>query len=368
MSLKDRIIKNSRIKEAAVLEESEFFNMDVPITTEIPIINYALSGKIDGGLQPGVLTIAGKSKSFKTGFSLLIAKAFQEKYENGVIVFYDSEYGAPQEYWKDHGIDLSRVVHVPLSTVEQLNNDAYNLILNYDRKKDDPLLIMVDSLGNLASAKEAEDVKSDSDKADFTRPKKLRSFFRLMRPEVVKRGAYMVVINHTYDTMEMHAKQQISGGAGSIYNSDTIWVVSRRQFKNTSTNEIDGWDFNITLEKSRYIRESSKFPVSTRYDHGVVKWSGMFELALEFGVINESKKGWYTYVNDPEEKNRRKNDILYDDQLWNTILKETDLALKIKNKYSMKSQRNEDNSLSNNGQTDDLESWEKDPELDGSDA
>ena len=79
MSLLDKIKKNSTIKETAILKDSKFFTKKDMIPTSIPAINIALSGRLDGGLTPGLTTIAGPSRHFKTLFSLLMAKAYLDK-------------------------------------------------------------------------------------------------------------------------------------------------------------------------------------------------------------------------------------------------------------------------------------------------
>ena len=110
MSLLDKIKKNSTIKDSAILAKSKFFNEKDMIPTSIPMINVALSGRLDGGLTPGLTMWAGPSKHFKTAFSLLMAKSYMEKYDEAVLLFYDSEFGTPQAYFDTFGIDTERVL------------------------------------------------------------------------------------------------------------------------------------------------------------------------------------------------------------------------------------------------------------------
>ena len=114
MSILDKIKKNSSIKDSAILAKSKFFNNKDMIQTAVPIINVALSGKLDGGLTPGLTMWAGPSKHFKTAFSLLMAKSYMDKYPDAALLFYDSEFGTPQSYFDSFGIDTNRVLHTPL--------------------------------------------------------------------------------------------------------------------------------------------------------------------------------------------------------------------------------------------------------------
>ena len=123
MSLLDKLKKNSTIKDSAILSKSKFFNEKDMIPTSVPMVNVALSGHLDGGLTPGLTMWAGPSKHFKTAFSLLMAKAYMDKYPDAVLMFYDSEFGTPIKYFETFGIDMDRVLHNPLTDIEQLKFD-----------------------------------------------------------------------------------------------------------------------------------------------------------------------------------------------------------------------------------------------------
>ena len=94
--LLNKLRKNSTIKDTDILADSKFFNEKDTIATTVPAISIALSGKINGGFTPGLTIWAGPSKHFKTSFSLLMAKAYMDKYPESVLLFYDSEFGTPQ--------------------------------------------------------------------------------------------------------------------------------------------------------------------------------------------------------------------------------------------------------------------------------
>ncbi|NBQ48593.1 MAG: recombinase RecA, partial [Sphingobacteriia bacterium] len=95
-NLLNKLQKNSTIKDTEILSKSKFFNAKDLIQTQVPMINVALSGRLDGGLAPGLTVFAGPSKHFKTAFALMLAKSYMEKYEDAIVLFYDSEFGSPQ--------------------------------------------------------------------------------------------------------------------------------------------------------------------------------------------------------------------------------------------------------------------------------
>ena len=50
MSIMDKLKKNSKIKETNVLADSIYFKDKAQVATDVPMINVALSGDMDGGL------------------------------------------------------------------------------------------------------------------------------------------------------------------------------------------------------------------------------------------------------------------------------------------------------------------------------
>jgi RecA/RadA recombinase len=335
MSILDKIKKNSSIKDSAILAKSKFFNDKDMIPTAVPIINVALSGKLDGGLTPGLTMWAGPSKHFKTAFSLLMAKSYLDKYPEAALLFYDSEFGTPQSYFDSFGIDTERVLHTPLTDIEQLKFDVMAQLTQLERG--DKLIIVIDSIGNLASKKEVEDALAEKSVADMSRAKQVKSLFRMVTPHLSLKDIPMIVVNHTYMEIGMFPKAIVGGGTGSYYSADNIFIIGRQQEKDGT--EVTGYNFIINVEKSRYVKEKSKIPVSVSFDGGISTWSGLLELALESKHVIKPKNGWYQRVDSDgvvEEKNYREKDTDTKD-FWMPILKQKSFRDFIENKYRVAS-------------------------------
>jgi len=335
MSILDKIKKNSSIKESAILAKSKFFNEKDMIPTAVPIINVALSGKLDGGLTPGLTMWAGPSKHFKTAFSLLMAKSYLDKYQDAALLFYDSEFGTPQSYFDSFGIDTNRVLHTPLTDIEQLKFDIMAQLTQLERG--DKLIIIIDSIGNLASKKEVEDALAEKSVADMSRAKQVKSLFRMVTPHLSLKDIPMVVVNHTYMEIGMFPKAIVGGGTGSYYSADNIFIIGRQQEKDGT--EVTGYNFIINVEKSRYVKEKSKIPVSVSFDGGISTWSGLLDLAIESKHVIKPKNGWYQRVDSDgvvEEKNYREKDTDTKD-FWMPILKQKSFRDFIENKYRVAS-------------------------------
>ena len=334
MGIMDKLQKNSRIKETDILNQSKIFSSQEMVTTPVPMINVALSGDPDGGLTSGLTVLAGPSKNFKTSFGLLIAAAYLNKYKDAVLLFYDSEFGSPQQYFKSFGIDTSRVLHSPITNVEELKFDLINQLENIERK--DKVIIMIDSIGNLASKKELDDTFSEKSVADMSRAKALKGLFRMTTPYLTMRDIPLLAVNHTYQEIGLFPKAVVSGGTGIYYSSDNIWIIGRQQEKKGT--EITGYHFIINVEKSRFVKEKAKIPISVTWEGGIESYSGLLDVAIEGGYVVKPTIGWYSKVDkttgEIEDKKVRVAETLKE-SFWTAIFAKTDFKDFLKRKYEI---------------------------------
>ena len=336
MSLLDKLVKNSTIKMTAPIMDSKVYGKKDMAPTQVPMVNVALSGRIDGGLTPGLLVLAGPSKHFKSAFALLMAGAYMQRNPDAVLLFYDAEFGTPQAYFDSFGIDMNRTVHTPITNVEQLKFDISQQLDKIE--KGEKVIIVIDSVGNLASKKEVEDALDGKSVADMSRAKALKSLFRIVTPHLNLKDIPLIAVNHTYKEIGLFPKDVVSGGTGIYYSADTIWIVGRQQDK--AGTEIQGYHFVINIEKSRHVREKSKIPISVSYEGGIVKWSGLMDVAEKGGYLRKPKVGWYEAVN-PEtgevisEKLMRAKEVNDNKEFWLMMFEKTDFSAYIKNSFAI---------------------------------
>ncbi len=333
MSIMDKLKKNSKVKETAILSKSKFFTKKDMVPTDVPMINCALSGSVDGGLAPGLTVLAGPSKHFKTSFALIMAAAYMKKYPESVMLFYDSEFGSPQEYFRQFNIDTDRVLHTPITNVEELKFDLIGQLENLERG--DKVITVIDSIGNLASKKELQDAIDEKSVADMSRAKALKGLFRMTTPYLNMKDIPLIAVNHTYQEMGLFPKAVVSGGTGIYYSADNIWILGRQQDKVGT--EIKGYHFVINVEKSRYVKEKSKIPISVSWEGGVQKWSGLLDVALEGKYVAKPSNGWYCRVDQEtgellEPKVREKQTL--EEEFWSPIFKDG-FGTYLKQKYSI---------------------------------
>jgi RecA/RadA recombinase len=333
MSIMDKLKKNSKLSHTSVLSESKFFTEKDMVPTDVPMINVALSGSVDGGLAPGLTVLAGPSKHFKTSFALLMAAAYMKHHPDAVMLFYDSEFGSPQTYFKQFGIDTSRVLHTPITNVEELKFDLIGQLEELDRN--DKVVVVIDSIGNLASKKELEDAKNEKSVADMSRAKALKGLFRMSTPYLAMKNIPLIAVNHTYQEIGLFPKAIVSGGTGIYYSADNIWIIGRQQDKKGT--EIQGYHFVINVEKSRYVKEKSKIPITVSWEGGVKSYSGLLDCALAGGYVIKPSNGWYSRVDQStgEIGGKVRQDATLEKEFWDPIFAETDFKDFLKKQYSI---------------------------------
>ena len=195
-SLMDKLKKAGSVKASSILSKSIFFVSKETIPTDLPILNVAFSGDIQGGLTAGVTIFAGQSKCYKSFLAIFAMKAYMDKYPDSIVLFYDSEFGIPVAYMESMGIDLERIIHIPVTNLEELKFDMVKRLEDIERG--DKVFIMVDSIGNMASKREVDNALAENSAADMTRAKEMKSFFRIITPHITMKDLPCVIINHTY--------------------------------------------------------------------------------------------------------------------------------------------------------------------------
>lgn len=130
----------------------------------------------------------------------------------------------------------------------------------------------------------------------------------------------------------------VTHNTGIYYSANSIFIIGRQQEKEGT--ETIGYNFIINVEKSRFVREKSKVPVTVLYDGGISTWSGLIDLALESGHVVKPSNGWYSKVNvetgEVEEKKYRLKDT-ENKEFWFPILKSNSFRNWVSSNYKLTS-------------------------------
>jgi RecA/RadA recombinase len=311
--LKD-IVKDIGNEYASLVSEGVAAgDCDSFVDTGSYIFNALVSGSIYGGIPSNKITaIAGESSTGKTFFCLSIVKHFLDSNPNAGVIYFESESAITRSMIEERGIDSTRMIIVPVVTVQEFRTQAIRIADKYleTKTKDrQPMMFVLDSLGNLSTTKEIEDSEAGKETRDMTRAQVIKSVFRVLTLKLGKAGVPMLVTNHTYDVVGSYVPtKEMGGGSGLKYAASTIIHLSKSKEKDGT--EVIGNIIKCKANKSRFTKENSIAETRLFYDRGLDPYYGLLELGEKYGIFSKSAgryevNGVKTYaktiLNDPDK-------------------------------------------------------------------
>ena len=265
-------------------------DVDGYIDTGSYIFNALVSGDIYRGIPSNKITaLAGESATGKTFFALGMVQKFLEDNPEGNVVYFESESALTQEMLEERGIDTSRILLVPVTTIEEFRTQAVNIIDGFEKGKkgNEKLFFVLDSLGMLSTIKETEDIGSGKNVRDMTKAQVIKGTFRVLTLKLGKVGIPMIVTNHTYDVIgSMFPQKEMGGGSGLKYAASSIIYLSKKKEKDGT--EVIGNIIHCKNQKSRLTVENKMVDVRLTYDKGLDRYYGLLDLALKYGIFKQT--------------------------------------------------------------------------------
>ena len=234
-----------------------------------------------------ITAIAGEAATGNTFFALGIVKAFLDKNKDAGVIYFESESALTKELVEARGIDSTRMVIVPVATVQEFRHQSIKVIDKYLEQGEDkrkPLMFVLDSLGMLSTTKEMEDTAEGKETRDMTRSQIVKAAFRVLTLKLGKAKVPMIMTNHTYDVIgSMFPQKEMGGGSGLKYAASNIVYLSKRKEKDGK--EIIGNIIHCKNYKSRLTKENALIDVRLTYKDGLDKYYGLLELAIKHGIF-----------------------------------------------------------------------------------
>jgi RecA/RadA recombinase len=253
-------------------------------------LNAVLSGSIYGGVPNNKVTaFAGESSTGKTFFVLGIVKQFLDANPEGGVIYFDTEAAVTKQMMESRGVDTKRVVISEPDTIQKFRHTALQIIEKYQAQpeaKRKPMIMVLDSLGQLSSTKEMEDTAEGKETKDMTKSAILKATFRVLNLKLAKIGVPLLVTNHVYDVVGAYIPtKEMSGGSGLKYTASTIVYLSKRKDKDGTA--VIGNIVRAKLQKSRLTKENSQVEVKITYSTGLDRYYGLLEIAEKYDIIKK---------------------------------------------------------------------------------
>ena len=294
-SILDNIAKSIPIQIEKEIKEKTF------ITTGVYLLDAALSGRLLGGgvASNRITAFAGESGAGKSFIAYSVSKHAQKA--GYCVIYIDTEQAIDLEDLPKFGIDNSleafrlirsnKVEDVNM-LLTQLNDDLKEQKLaGFELPK---LMIVLDSLGQMASNKEKADLLKGDIKQDMTKAKALGSMFRSINTDLGYLDIPMIVCNHTYLTLDLFPQEKLKGGNGLLYSASVIGFMSKSKLKTGEEDDMDLGQSGISVLFKTAKNRMAK-PKKIRFDisfaHGMNPYTGLdaFCRPEYFGQIGIAK-------------------------------------------------------------------------------
>lgn len=235
---------NTISPDGEIIDDNPIAKIDEWISSGSYILNAALSGSVFGGLpNRRSLGLAGEEGSGKTFIALSIVRNAINHHDYHCI-YMDSEGAIDETFVKKLGVDTSKVRLEPVNTIEGVNHLIAQLIEQFDKSienglKPPKVILVLDSLGNLTSEKEATDSIENNNKRDMTKQQAIRKLFRVNGVKLAKHGIPFIINAHVYDTIGSYFPgKTVSGGGGLKYNVSVMFQLAKKKLEDKESEEI----------------------------------------------------------------------------------------------------------------------------------
>ncbi len=287
MDFLKKIVKEIDNEYASVVSDGvSAGDCDTFIDTGCYIFNALVSGSIRGGIAANKITaIAGESSTGKTFFVLSIVKSFLDNNPKAGVIYFESESALTKNMIEERGIDSTRMVIVPVTTVQEFREQSIKILDKLgDEDNRPPMMFVLDSLGMLSTTKEIEDASAGKETRDMTRAQVVKSIFRILTLKLGKLKMPMIVTNHTYDVVGAYIPtKEMGGGSGLKYAASSIIYLGKKKDKDGK--EVIGNIIKAETHKSRLSKENKRVEVRLSFERGLDPYYGLLELGEKYEVF-----------------------------------------------------------------------------------
>lgn len=313
---------------AEIIEDDTLSNINEFISTGSLLLNSIISGDFNKGIPAGRITTLGGLSG--VGKSLIAASTAANAQKLGYdVIYFDSEFAGDKDFMERLGVDISKLIKIPIATLEEFKNQCFKIIDVYNEKYKDTkkIMIVMDSLGNLASEKELNDATEGKNASDMgQRSKVIRSTLRILADKVGKARIPVIIVNHTYaNPINIYAGEIMSGGEGLVYCSHVIINFKKSKIKDDDKT-VTGTLLKPTTTKNRIFPPFKTGEIFLDFEKGMDKYYGLLPLAEASGlVVKEGRK----YKSSKTDKLFWEKDI-YCEEFFGPLLNDLNIYLKDK--------------------------------------
>ena len=296
-NLKKSIEAKAKGAHVSVLADSEIATGRFTLTTPALDLNRILSGSLKGGIPSrNLVAIVGPEHSFKSSFMVLCMANAQKQGYKPIII--DTEGGITDEFCRRWGLDPENILYVYTPWIHEVKV----VIAQIRESGEQGFVVGIDSVGGLDRYKSFTDAVKGDPKADQgLLQKEIRSTLKLLLNVCIGQNSLAIACGHYYGMPSSVPMPDQIGGGKAMKLFPSILISLRKAYIKDGENKSDpviGNRITATTLKNRMYPPFQQATVDIDYKTGLNEWAGIMDLAVQAGIVDRGKSGWYTYGTD----------------------------------------------------------------------
>ena len=280
-------------------EETTPTDLDEWVSTGSPMLDLAISNRPNGGLPVGRITeITGLEGS---GKSLLAAHSIADTQKKGGLgVYIDTENAMNQEFLEAIGVDVNKMLYVPLETVEDIF-EAIDSIIESVRSSDKKKLVTI-VVDSVAGASTKVEISADYDQAGYATQKAI-IISKAMRKvtNLIGRERISLIFTNQLRTrlgVSFGDPWTTSGGKAIAFHSSCrlrLKQMGQLKSKVGGVDQVVGIKTRAQVIKNRMGPPLRSVDYDIYFDSGIDNYGSWLQMMKSYKLVGQSG-AWYTYV------------------------------------------------------------------------
>lgn len=263
------------------------------VSTGSTVLDLAISNRPNGGLPVSkIVEITGLEQSGKSLLASHVIANTQKK--NGIAVYIDTESSLNAQFLRAIGVDVEKMIYLPLETVEDIF-DAITEVITKVREKDPNKLVTI-VVDSVAAATTKIESAADFEKDGYATQKAI-IISKAMRKITNLIGQERILLIFTNQlrqklgAMPFADQYTTSGGKALQFHSSVrirLKQVGKLREKINGVDEIVGSEIEATVVKNRMGPPNRKVRYNVFYRQGMDDFGGWLKLMKNYKVCKQS--------------------------------------------------------------------------------
>lgn len=286
------LLKNTDFE---VMTDSRVLTSKRRVRTPLESLNCLLGG----GFPLGIIAhIYGEPKAGKSTLFYQTMGIFQKDYPDGISIIVDMESSADPNRLTALGVDVSRVMRLPATSIENGFIALRNLISNLEsipELKDTPIFVIWDTI----SKGMATDSTIQSRMAAMERARVIKGYMSELQKSIEKHDMFLGLINQIIYTTDRYGNRKVEAGGGIALRHDNqiSLFVKMRNDNFDDYGMLVSRESEVSIDKSKISPEIKGFPCMMDVTKGaLIDTRASFIYHLNWmGLMDQGKGGWFTH-------------------------------------------------------------------------